>query len=198
MSAPVPLRFLRSARTVGELPAAELEIALVGRSNVGKSSLLNALARRRDLARTSKTPGATRLLNVFEAGPVGSGRWLVDLPGYGYAKVPGSERQRWKGMVEGYLLERATLDRVLVLVDGEVGPTPLDLQTLDWLDEIGLPVRLIATKSDKVRSSRRAARRAELAERLGVARAEVAWVSAERGTGIDELRAEVLALLGLA
>ncbi len=197
MSSPVPIRFLRSAASVAELPAAEVELALVGRSNVGKSSLLNALARRRDLARTSKTPGATRLLNVFEAGPAGSGRWLVDLPGYGYAKASGSERRRWKDMVEGYLLERATLDRVLVLIDGEVGPTPLDLQTVDWLDEIGLPMRLVATKSDKVRSSRRPARRAELAERLGVARADVAWVSAERGTGIDELRAEVLSLLGL-
>jgi GTP-binding protein len=183
---------------VADLPAAEVEIALVGRSNVGKSSLLNALARRRDLARTSKTPGATRLLNVFEVGPVGSGRWIVDLPGYGYAKVPGSERRRWKDMVEGYLVERPTLDRALVLIDGEVGPTPLDLQTLDWLDEIGLPVRLVATKSDKVKSSRRPARRAELSERLGVARADVAWVSAERGTGIDELRAEVVALLGLS
>lgn len=197
MSAPVPIRFLRSAASVAELPAAELELALVGRSNVGKSSLLNALARRRDLARTSKTPGATRLLNVFEVGSEGSGRWLVDLPGYGYAKVSGSERRRWKDMIEGYLVERATLDRVLVLIDGEVGPTPLDLQTLDWLDAIGLPVRLVATKSDKVRSSRRATRRAELAERLGVPRSEVAWVSAERGTGIDELRAEVLSLLGL-
>ena len=120
-SAALPLRFVQSASDVGQLPDAEREVALVGRSNVGKSSLLNALAGSTSLARTSKTPGATRLINVFELS--GSpGRWLVDLPGYGYAKVSQAERRRWATMIERYLHGRETLDTVLLLVDGEVGP----------------------------------------------------------------------------
>jgi len=183
---------------VVELPASTAEVALAGRSNVGKSSLLNALANRRDLARTSKAPGATRLINIFELGQVGSGCWLVDLPGYGYARAPIAERRRWQGMVERYLTERPSLTRVLVLIDGEIGPTPLDLQLLEWLDAIGAARSLVATKSDKVKPSRRPARKTELAERLGVAKGDVTWVSAAKGTGIDELRAQIVQLLGAA
>jgi len=195
---PLPLRFVRSASSVVELPASTAEVALAGRSNVGKSSLLNALANRRDLARTSKAPGATRLINIFELGQVGSGCWLVDLPGYGYARAPIAERRRWQGMVERYLTERPSLTRVLVLIDGEIGPTPLDLQLLEWLDAIGAARSLVATKSDKVKPSRRPARKTELAERLGVAKGDVTWVSAAKGTGIDELRAQIVQLLGAA
>ena len=140
MTGPLPLRFLQSAPAVTDLPESILELALVGRSNVGKSSLLNALAHRRDLARTSKTPGATRLLNLFELAPPGSGRWLVDLPGYGFARSSREERRGWQKMVEGYLTEREALAGVLLLIDGEIGPTPLDLQTVEWLRYIGRPI----------------------------------------------------------
>jgi GTP-binding protein len=192
---PLPLRFLTSAARVDQLPEATAEVAVVGRSNVGKSSLVNALANRKDLAHTSKTPGATRLLNVFELGTPPPGRWLVDLPGYGYAKVSATERRRWQHMIEGYLTERPSLRRVLVLVDAEIGPTPLDVQTLEWLAHVGRPLRVVATKADKVGPSRRDARRRDLAGRLGLGRADVAWVSAARGIGIAELRTEIAELL---
>ena len=195
MARPLALRFVSSYARVEQLPPVKAEIALVGRSNVGKSSLVNALAQRRQLARTSKTPGATRLLNAFEFGPDGSRRWLMDLPGYGYAKASKAGQRRWAAMAEGYLVERAPLRGVLHLIDGAIGPTALDCQTAEWLGSIGLPVSPVATKADKVRPSRRAKRRAELAAGLGADRGCVLWVSAAKGTGIPELRRMVTALL---
>ena len=195
MAGPLVLRFVTSYTHARQMPDTAAEIALVGRSNVGKSSLLNALAQRKQLARTSKTPGATRLINAFELGADGSGRWLVDLPGYGYAKASKAEQARWNSMAEGYLVRRAPLRGVLHLIDGEIGPTRLDLQTVDWLDGLDLPVTYVATKADKVRPSRRGTRRAELASKLGADRGAVHWTSAAKGTGIVELRALVTALL---
>ena len=195
MAGPLALRFVSSYPRARDMPATVAEIALVGRSNVGKSSLLNALALRRQLARTSKTPGATRLINGFELGAEGSGLWLVDLPGYGYAKASKAEQARWSSMAEGYLAHREPLRGVLHLIDGEIGPTQLDLQTVEWLDGLELPVTYVATKADKVRPSRRGARRAELASKLGADRGTVEWTSATKGTGIVELRALVVTLL---
>jgi GTP-binding protein len=185
------IRFVSSFTDVDDLPPTEAEVAIVGRSNVGKSSLINALANRRDLAKTSKTPGATRLLNAFELGAEGSRRWLVDLPGYGYAKRSKAEQRQWAKMIEGYLTERQELDEVIHLIDGEIGPTALDLQTRDWLAHIGLAVMYVATKADKVRPSKSKKRRAELVDALGVAKSEVDWVSAAKGTGVPELRSRL-------
>ena len=168
---------------------------MVGRSNVGKSSLINALAHRKSLARTSKAPGATRLLNVYELDPEGSGRWLVDLPGYGYAKAAKPQQKRWGKMIEEYLTDRDQLLGVVLLIDGAVGPTELDLQTIDWLRHIELPYRLVATKADKVKASRRVARRKELLAKLGADPQDVLWASATTGAGIPELRAELAAVL---
>ena len=125
MSKPLDLRFLTSASRLQQLGEREVELAVVGRSNVGKSSLINALAHRKKLAKTSKTPGATQLINVYEFGREDSGQWLVDLPGYGFAKAPKRELERWRKMIEEYLTESPTLGAVLVLIDGAVGPTPL-------------------------------------------------------------------------
>ena len=158
MSGPLELRFVTSADRVDRLPSAESEVAIVGRSNVGKSSLVNALSNRRKLAHVSNTPGRTRLLNLFAvgAGPdpgkgsakgtaksaaksrgkgsgsVGSplGASVMDLPGYGYAKASKQLRDSWGRMIEDYLLEREELVMVMVLVDGEIGPTKLDAQML--------------------------------------------------------------------
>lgn len=195
MAGPLALRFVSSFPHARQMPATVAEVALVGRSNVGKSSLLNALAHRKQLARTSKTPGATRLLNGFELGAEGSGRWVVDLPGYGYAKASKAEQARWSSMAAGYLAHREPLRGVLHLIDGEIGPTSLDLQTVEWLDSLDLPVTYVATKADKVRPSRRRTRKAELAAKLGTDRGTVQWTSAAKGTGIGELRTLVRTLL---
>lgn len=180
-----------SAAKHSQLPDSLVEIAVAGRSNVGKSSLLNAVAHRKSLAKTSKTPGATRLLNIFELQPEGSGKWLVDLPGYGYAKAPKHEQQRWAKMIENYLIERENLEMVLMLVDGEIGPTGLDKQSLEWFRHIGLPVTIVATKQDKVKSSQLGKRKNEVAKGCGVDRKDVRWVSSAKGIGIPELRQEI-------
>ena len=188
---PLPLRFLRSASRLDQLEQRSVELAVIGRSNVGKSTLINALANRKNLAKTSKTPGATQLINVYEHGQEGSGEWLVDLPGYGYAKAPKHEQDRWRRMIEEYLTRSPTLGAVLLLIDGAVGPTALDLQTIEWLDSIDLPYRFVATKADKVKPSKSKARRRDLVSKLGVEKSEVLWVSATKGTGIPEIRADV-------
>jgi len=183
------LTFVTSAADVDRLPETRAEVAVVGRSNVGKSSLLNALAGKRDLAKVSSKPGRTQLLNVFAAG---EGTTVVDLPGYGYAgTVSRATRGAWRQRMERYLLDREGLVLTLLLVDGEVGPTRLDLEMLDWLRGREVPFRIVATKHDKVRSSHRQKRKRELAERSGVDPGEVVWVSAEKGVGLDRLRAVV-------
>ena len=185
MSSALSLRFVQSATRTCDLPDLGPEVAFVGRSNVGKSSLINAMARQRQLARVSNTPGRTQLINVFSHPNGGA---VVDLPGYGFAKVPGRIRRDWPEMIEGYLLEREQLVMVFVLVDGEIGPTPLDQQMLDWLRYHDVPHTVVATKSDKVKSSKRPRRKRDLAEGCMLETGDVVWVSASKGDGIDRLR----------
>lgn len=191
----LPLTFVTSADDVGGLPASSAEVAVAGRSNVGKSSLLNALAGRKDLARTSKSPGRTQHLNCFRT-PVGS--TLVDLPGYGYAKVSKQQRAAWERRMRRYLVARDPLVMTLLLIDGEIGPTALDRDMLSWLRERDVPVTIVATKHDKVRSSHRQRRRRDLAAGCGVEPGEVVWVSAHRGVNVDRLRSMVAGWLGLS
>ena len=185
MSGRLALRFVSSATRTRQLPDTDAEVAFVGRSNVGKSSLINALANQRQLARVSNTPGRTQLINVFSHADGGT---VVDLPGYGYAKVPQRVRRDWPEMIEGYLLDRETLVMVFVLVDGAIGPTPLDAQMLDWLRENEIPHTVVATKSDKVKSSKRPARKRDLAEGCQLDPGDVVWVSSTKGDGIERLR----------
>ena len=182
---PLPLEFVTSAPTADDLPDNEAELAVVGRSNVGKSSLLNALANRKRLALVSKTPGRTQLLNCFA---LEDGTAVIDCPGYGYASAPAATRQRWQQMMEDYLLTREQLVMILVLVDGEIGPTKLDLQMLEWLRANALPHVIIATKHDKVKASKRQKRKKDLAAACQLEPGDIIWVSAANGTGIDRLR----------
>ena len=186
------MQFVTSADRVGTLPETTAEVAIVGRSNVGKSSLINSMAHRKGLAKVSNTPGRTRLLNLFS---LDSGGAMMDLPGYGYASAPKHMRDGWAEMIEGYLLERDSLEMVMVLVDGEVGPTKLDTQMLHWLRSMEIPHTVIATKHDKVKSSKRDKRKRDLAAGCDLEPRDVVWVSATKGTGIDRLRSLVLTWL---
>lgn len=189
MTSPLQLEFVLSATDVVDLPPTTAEIAIVGRSNVGKSSLINAVANRKKLAMVSNTPGRTRLLNLFTLPGHGT---VMDLPGYGYAATSRTEREKWQGMIEGYLLNRDPLDMIVVLVDGEIGPTKLDLTMLEWAAGNDLPHSIVATKHDKIKALQRDKRRAELTSRCGRPADEILWVSASKGTGIDALRGRIL------
>jgi GTP-binding protein len=194
MAGPLQLEFVSSAKRVIDLPESPAEIALVGRSNVGKSSLINALANRKQLARVSNTPGRTQLINLFT---LPSGATVVDLPGYGFAAVPTREKATWQPMIEGYLLGRESLQALLLLVDGEIGPTKLDLQMMEWCYANSIPTVIVATKSDKVRPSRLAGRKQQVARACRLEEADIFWASASKGTGLDQLRAQINTLLHL-
>ncbi|MDX1623929.1 MAG: ribosome biogenesis GTP-binding protein YihA/YsxC [Gemmatimonadota bacterium] len=159
------------------------EIAFVGRSNVGKSSLLNTLFRRKRLAGTSKTPGKTRSLDYYDVG----GGYFVDLPGYGYAAVPDSVRERWGPMMERYLGDNPRLAGVVSLVDGRHDPTRLDRRMVAWLAGEGLPTLVVLTKADKVGRGRRRGRMAESAEQLGLDPDQMVWFSAKTREGRDAI-----------
>ncbi len=193
---PLRLKFLKSAPTVADLPGSPAEVAFAGRSNVGKSSLINALANQKRIAEVSKTPGRTRLLNIFELDSEREPHpTVVDLPGYGYAKVPKHMQATWGPMIEDYLLDRESLRCVLVLVDGEVGPTKLDVAMLDWVEHNEIPFQIVATKHDKVKSSKRQKRKKDLAYECGVDTKDVIWVSAAKGVNIDTLRGRIVGWL---
>jgi GTP-binding protein len=185
MSPPLELRFVTSADRLERLPESPAEVAVVGRSNVGKSSLINALAKRDGLANTSKTPGRTQLLNCFA---LPAGETVVDCPGYGYAKVSKAQRAQMAAMIERYLTDREPLEMVMVLVDGEVGPTELDQSMLAWLRGESLPHQVVATKHDKVKAAQREKRKRQLAAGCDLDPGDVVWVSAHRNVGIDRLR----------
>jgi GTP-binding protein len=144
---PVPLQFLQSAQRVGDLPDSVREVAVVGRSNVGKSSLINAFANRTSLARVSKTPGRTQLINIFEVSP---GVTVVDLPGYGYAKVPRGFQDQWRQLIESYLSERPTLQLCFLVLDARRGWMEKDLVLKGWLEMQNRPYQVIVTKMDKL------------------------------------------------
>jgi GTP-binding protein len=189
---PLQLTFVQSASKTGQLPPTPCEVAFVGRSNVGKSSVINALANRKQLARVSNTPGRTQLLNMFV---LPTGATVMDLPGYGFAKVHASARNSWGPMIEGYITGRENLEMVVVLVDGLIGPTALDVQMLEWLRFSEVNHMIVATKHDKVKPSKIGARKAELAAGCNLEINDVLWVSAAKNLNIEVLRNRVLDLL---
>jgi GTP-binding protein len=194
--------FVAEAREVGGLPAAgPPEIAIAGRSNVGKSTLLNCLAARRALARTSKTPGRTRgviLYDLVLQPSAGGGRMplrFVDLPGYGYAKVGRDERHGWGELVEGFVKQSDRLKLFLVLVDARRGVEDEERQLIEWLASEGVAWRVVATKLDKLTTAERGAVRPKMAAALGTEGPPPLPVSAETGDGIERLWAVIMKAL---
>jgi GTP-binding protein len=188
-------RFVHAAQTLEQLPPPRLpELAFAGRSNVGKSSLLNALTGRRALARVSVTPGRTRQVNFFDLG----GRlMLVDMPGYGYAQAPKKVKADWQGLMFDYLRGRPNLARVMLLMDARIETKAADMAVMELLDRAAVSFQLILTKADGVKAPALAARLAEarkLARARTAAHPRVVLTSSETGDGIPELRAELAEL----
>lgn len=189
--------YLRSATALDECPADAIpEVAFAGRSNVGKSSMINALTRRKKLVRVSNTPGRTRMLNFFEVSLEARGRRqrvrLCDLPGYGYARVSKTERAAWHALVDAYLTEREQLRGAVVIVDAEVGPTSDDLRLVELLLEGRARIIVAATKADRVAKSRLGHRIEEIRRQLELPEGVVEPFSSVERLGVDELWGRIL------
>ncbi len=190
-----PCHFVAAATTAASLPPPDLpEVAFAGRSNCGKSSLINALTGRRNLARTSAAPGRTRSINLFR---LGDRLCLVDLPGYGYARAGRKEIERWTRAVAAYVAGRPVLCRICVLLDARRGVTEQDRETFDRLDDIGAPYQVVLTKSDTMKAGdlerAAAAVESELAARPA-AFPRIAVTSARKRRGLEGLRDDLAAL----
>ncbi len=190
-----PIAFLKSAPSLEFLPEPTVnEVAFAGRSNVGKSSLLNALTNRTGLARTSNTPGRTQELNFFDVGSPPIFR-LVDMPGYGFAEAPKDVVRKWRFLINDYLRGRQVLKRTLVLVDSRHGLKDVDRDVMDMLDNAAVSYRIVLTKADKIKASAlaevAAQTEAEVRKR-GAAHPDLILTSSEKGMGIADLRAAVI------
>lgn len=184
--------FLKSAAKPRDFPPdTGSEVAVVGRSNSGKSSAINAMLGRTRLARVSKTPGRTQLINFFE---VGDNRRVVDLPGYGFARVAESVRERWQELIAAYFETRASLRGLIVTIDIRRGLMPLDANMIEWAQALDIPVLLLATKADKLaRASAEAERRAlERAVPEGIG---ILVFSAPKRLGVEEARRQLASWL---
>lgn len=187
-----PCDFLKGVVAMAGLPPADrVEICFAGRSNVGKSSLINALTGRKGLARASNTPGRTQEINFFT---LGESRYLVDLPGYGFAKAPVPVVEKWQALMKAYLSGRASLRRVFLLIDARHGPKPLDEEIMALLDRCAVTFQLVLTKGDKLKDKDKEALLEHCAATLSrhpAAYPEMILTSAEKGTGIETLRATI-------
>lgn len=190
--------FTIGAQKSEHIPATDIpEVAFVGRSNVGKSSLLNALTNRKSLARTSSTPGRTRQLNFFV---LDNQLMLVDLPGYGYAKASKRDIEGWTNLMFDYLIGRSQLSRVFLLIDSRHGIKPNDEEAMRVLNEVAVPYQVVLTKCDKtgaVELEKIKARAMEIIAKNVAALPRLACTSSEKKIGIDLLQAEIISLAGL-
>jgi GTP-binding protein len=190
----VPAKFVTSAAKPGDFPPPTLpELAVVGRSNVGKSSLINALVGQDGLARTSRTPGRTRLVNWFEVSAQ-SRFFLVDLPGFGYAEVNQATRETWRPLIERYLTDRTTLAGVLLLIDIRRNAEEEELDLVPWLLERGTPIVVALTKGDKLPKNKRTLEVMRARKLLGLHRDPIA-VSTLSGDGVEPLFRSLLQLV---
>lgn len=190
------IKFIKSASAVEQIEGTNglPEIAIVGRSNVGKSSFINMLASNKKLAKTSSMPGRTRLINLFN---VDEKFILVDLPGYGYAKASADEQNRWAKMLERFFHEDKNLKSVILLVDIRHAPSVKDQQMLDWLVHFGVPVSIIATKFDKIRKSEKPKCLKVIAQTLKVGVDNIIVTSAETGEGKSDVEARLEQILNI-
>ena len=190
-----PCEFMLGVAALAQLPdSAVPEVAFAGRSNVGKSSLINAITGHKALARTSNTPGRTQQLNFFDLG--GGKLTLVDLPGYGYAKVPKETVDAWTKLLRAYLAGRQQLRRVCVLIDARHGLKDSDAEMMDMLDEAAVNYQIVLTKADKLKDKQRETRHAEVVAALAkrpAAHPEVLLTSSVKKTGVGELQTELAA-----
>ncbi|MBE0576744.1 MAG: YihA family ribosome biogenesis GTP-binding protein [Desulfuromonadales bacterium] len=177
--------FITSAPSLASCPVSEWpEIAFAGRSNVGKSSLINCLLNRKGLVRTSSTPGRTQLLNYFA---INESLYFVDLPGYGFARAPRSVREKWQPMVHGYLKGRQSLRAVVWLLDVRRDPSPEDLEFLDWLEENEIPTIPVVTKIDKVSKNQLARSLAKISSATGLSKDLLTPFSVQTRQGYKEV-----------
>jgi len=194
-----PWRFLLGVVKLSGLPPAEgVEIAFAGRSNVGKSSLLNAVVGRRDLARTSGTPGRTQELNVFRPEDPDARLTIVDMPGYGFAQAPKDKVDAWTRLVFGYLRGRPNLARTFLLIDGRHGPNARDGEAMDLLDRAAVSYQIVLTKADKLGPTALAAvveKTAAAIARRPAAYPRIVVTSSETGAGLADLRTEIARIL---
>lgn len=178
-------QFVTSAVNPSQYPPAKLpEIAFAGRSNVGKSSLINTLVNRRHLVKTSSTPGRTRLINFFD---INNRLSFVDLPGYGYARIPASVQKNWGPMIETYLTTRKTLKAVVLIMDIRRIPGQKELDLIDWLNHYAVPIIPVLTKTDKLSKNKQISQQAAIVRALSAAKSEVILFSAKSRRGRDDL-----------
>ena len=192
-----PVDFVKGVVAMSGLPPPDrLEVCFAGRSNVGKSSLINALTGRKNLARASNTPGRTQEINFFALGEVN--RFLVDLPGYGYAEAPLAVVAKWQALLKSYLAGRQTLRRAFVLIDTRHGVKPVDEEIMELLDRSAVTFQVVMTKSDKVSTTERDAKIEQVKGALAkhpAAYPEIIVTSSEKGDGIETLRAIIATLV---
>ncbi|MDD5021335.1 MAG: ribosome biogenesis GTP-binding protein YihA/YsxC [Endomicrobiaceae bacterium] len=185
-------KFFISETDPKKLPQSISEVAFVGRSNVGKSSIINAVCNQKNLARTSNTPGRTRAINVFTPS---NGRWIVDLPGYGFAKVSDEEKDLWKQMIEGYITGRKNLKNLYILIDGLVGPMDLDIVMVEWIKSLNIKFKIIVNKTDRISNLDLEKLKSDIADSLQIPRDLIFCVSAKTKAGIGNITGDVGNLL---
>ncbi|MDR2772754.1 MAG: ribosome biogenesis GTP-binding protein YihA/YsxC [Elusimicrobiota bacterium] len=188
-------QFFRAENNPSALPQSGAEVLFVGRSNVGKSSVINALCKQKKLAITSKTPGRTRSINVYSAAMK---KWLIDLPGYGFAKIAKAQKDLWQAMIEDCIVTRKSKKRVYVIIDAYVGPTELDEAMASWLHEYDISYKIIVNKVDKVPAEISVEDiKLKTVEMFEIDKNDVFPVSAKTKTGFEKLRTDIVSFLKL-
>ena len=187
-------KYLKTEADALKLGESEAEVSFVGRSNVGKSTLINVLCQRKKMAHVSQVPGKTRTINVYE---VKRGRWIVDLPGYGYAIGSKRDKELLGPIIEGYLNSREKLRMIFVIVDVVAGPTKLDLAMIDWLKHCSLPFSIVVNKIDKIGSLKLDQKKKDIVDKLSDSAYDILWISSKKKIGIIDLQNMVTKLLDI-